>query len=377
VATTVFGGLVVCAGTSAAQPDSGAACSTADLIQIDAVRATEGVGPMYLPTDYSALSGAEQQFVVINLERVARGVVPVAGLTVSLCALASAGAQACTDPAFSASGLSWGGSIWAAGFPSTLEADFAWMYDDGPGSDNIACTSPTDGGCWGHRDIILTDPPGAQLVEGAATAFRNSASQYAVELEQPSGAQPALIYSWATALAAGAGSPPPPIRLAGWPVPVRLAGVDRIATAIAASRSLWGVAGSGRGAESVVIVRDDAFPDALAAVPLAAAERAPLLLTGSAGLDPRVSAEISRLLAPGATVYVVGGSNALSPEVSDGLSAAGYDVVASPVPTVLPPRWRSPASSATPPSCSRPTATTSPTPCAPVRRPPPTGAPSC
>src|SRR5580704_5610926 len=115
-----FGGISGCTPTGGPQPDSSPACVTSDLVQLDAVRATEGVGPMYLPSNYSKLSGAEQQFVVIDLERVDRGVPPVLGLTAAICALAAAGAQACTDPGFSPTGLTWGGSIWAAGFPSTL-----------------------------------------------------------------------------------------------------------------------------------------------------------------------------------------------------------------------------------------------------------------
>lgn len=325
-----FGGISGCAPTGGVQPDSSPACVTSDLVQIDAVRATEGVGPMYLPANYAKLSGGEQQFVVIDLERVDRGIRPVAGMTAAICELAAAGAQACTDPGFSPSGLSWGGSIWAAGFPSTLEVDFAWMYDDGPGSDNIACTSPTAAGCWEHRQIILADPAGPALVAGAADAFGNTVTQYAAELQQPTGGQPVLLYSWAAAVAAGAGSPSPaaaPTRPAGWPVPVRLAGADRVSTAIAISEATWGPAGSAHHAGSVVIARSDTFPDALDAVPLAAAEQAPLLLTGPSGLDPRVSAEITRILAPGATIFVVGGADALSPQIDQTLIGAGYTVV--------------------------------------------------
>jgi len=201
-------GSSACVQTGRAQPDSSPRCVAADLARIDAARAGEGVNAMFLPADYATLSGAEQQFVVINLERVDRGVPAVVGLTAPITTLAAAGANAGTDPGFSASGLSWGGSIWAAGFPSTLEADFAWMYNDGPGSDNIACTPADPSGCWGHRDIILANPAGARLVGGAAVAFTHAANQYAAELQQPTGAQPALVYSWATAVAAGAGTAP-------------------------------------------------------------------------------------------------------------------------------------------------------------------------
>jgi len=110
-------------------------------------------------------------------------------------------------------------------------------------------------------------------------------------------------------------------------VPLRLAGADRIATAIAISQSTWGGPGASRQAQSVVIAADDAYPDALAAVPLAAAKQAPLLFTGSADLDVRVAAELSRILAPGSTIYVVGGTAVLSPRIDKTLSSAGYGVV--------------------------------------------------
>src|SRR5579862_5548257 len=208
-ANLAFGISSACVQTGQAQPDSSVACVAADLADIDAARAREGVNQMDLPANYAQLSGAQQQFVVINLERVDRGVPAVLGLTAPIDTLAAAGATAGTDPSFPASGLSWGGGIWAAGFASTLEADFAWMYNDGPGSDNIACLTPTAAGCWGHRAVILANPAGARLVAGSGDAYLNSATQYATELQQPTGAQPALVYSWATAVAAGAGATTP------------------------------------------------------------------------------------------------------------------------------------------------------------------------
>jgi len=209
---TTFAPTTACAPTGTAQPNSSPACIAADLARIDAARAKEGVNPMYLPANYPTLSGADQQFVVINLERVDRGIPAIVGLSAPINALAANGVDAATDPSFPASGLSWGGSIWAAGFPSTLEADFAWMYNDGPGSNNIACTAANATGCWGHRDIILANPAGARLVAGAAVGYTNAASQFATEVQQPTGAEPALVYTWASAVAAGAGTPPASIR---------------------------------------------------------------------------------------------------------------------------------------------------------------------
>lgn len=78
------------------------------------------------------------------------------------------------------------------------------------------------------------------------------------------------------------------------------------------------------GAAHVVLSRDDKFPDALAGTPLVG--EGPLLLTPSASLAPSVRAELDRVLPDGGTVYLLGGTAALSATVEDELVAAGYDV---------------------------------------------------
>lgn len=95
---------------------------------------------------------------------------------------------------------------------------------------------------------------------------------------------------------------------------LRLAGHDRIATAVGLSRTF-------PAAEVVVIARADDYPDALAAAPLAAAVGGPILLAGGAGLDPLLRDELGRLGAD--TAYVLGGAAALSRQVEDDLAAAG------------------------------------------------------
>ncbi len=108
----------------------------------------------------------------------------------------------------------------------------------------------------------------------------------------------------------------------------RIAGQDRIATAVLGSRDVWGPAGgSGSQAQTAVIARSDDYPDALAGVPLAGADRGPLLLTTQSGLDSRVAGEVQRILASGSTVYVLGGTAALSPSVDSSLQSLGYQVV--------------------------------------------------
>jgi len=76
-----------------------------------------------------------------------------------------------------------------------------------------------------------------------------------------------------------------------------------------------------------VLAVDDDFPDALAGVPLAVAKGGPLLLTGSASLDPDVGTELVRILPPGATVYLLGGTSALSDSVAEGVTALGFNAI--------------------------------------------------
>ena len=106
--------------------------------------------------------------------------------------------------------------------------------------------------------------------------------------------------------------------------PTRVSGTDRESTAVAVSQSAFP---SGGTAPAVVLARADAFPDALAGGPLAAAKHAPLLLTSSGSLDTVTKAEIQRVLKPGGTVYLLGGTAALSASVSSAVSALGFSAV--------------------------------------------------
>ena len=76
-----------------------------------------------------------------------------------------------------------------------------------------------------------------------------------------------------------------------------------------------------------MLARSDTFADALAGTPLAVGKHGPLLLTGSSSLSSATSAEIQRVLAPGATVYVLGGISAITPAVANAVAALGHPVV--------------------------------------------------
>ncbi|WP_194906331.1 cell wall-binding repeat-containing protein [Catenulispora rubra] len=108
----------------------------------------------------------------------------------------------------------------------------------------------------------------------------------------------------------------------------RIGGTDRVATSIAVSQWSYSSAGAGgTQAKVAVLSRSDQFADALGGSALAAQKNGPLLLTATGQLDPRVGAELRRILAPGSTVYVLGGFSALSPAVEQQIRGLGLTPV--------------------------------------------------
>ena len=199
--------LGVCARAGA----TGTACARAATLAFDRARGLEGLGPLALPSRFAGLPPAEQLFVLANEERTSRGLAPFVGLTVDLGRRAAAAAAAGNDPTLTswrlgADGVAaWAGN-WASG-PTPLGASYAWMYDDGYGTGNLACPTPTASGCWGHRENILvrwTPTPGRWLLMGAASVDRGADSGgAAVLLVLVHGPRPALTYSWTEAVAEG------------------------------------------------------------------------------------------------------------------------------------------------------------------------------
>lgn len=122
----------------------------------------------------------------------------------------------------------------------------------------------------------------------------------------------------------GSPQPPTPPTPPSLPPVLRLWGKDRVATAVAVSQHAFPAAGSAR---AVVLARSDAFADAMAGVPLAAAEHGPLLLTAPGRLDPATRAEILRVLPRGRTVYLLGGPASLSPALAAAVEQLGYRTV--------------------------------------------------
>lgn len=101
--------------------------------------------------------------------------------------------------------------------------------------------------------------------------------------------------------------------------------LDRLADTddpVAAATLIAGAAFPSGSATRAVVARHDVFADALAGGPLAGPD-GPLLLTPSDALDGRVAAELERVLAPDATIYVLGGAQAIAEHVADQLGQYG------------------------------------------------------
>lgn len=164
-----------------------------DVSSIDACRAREGIGPVVLPSNWSSLTPTQQTFVLINLERVNRGLAPIAGLSASLDTLAANGAVNQTDPPFPSTGE--GGGIWAGG-GSAFGADMMWLYDDGANGFDANEDCATDPKyCWGHRDIILGSDGGGALVAGGGFSGSGGFGSFAY-LIMSHYATSDLIFSW-------------------------------------------------------------------------------------------------------------------------------------------------------------------------------------
>jgi hypothetical protein len=205
---------VACRSLNAVTP-----CLDATELAIDNARADEGVGPLVLPTDFESLTPSEQLFVLVDCERVDRGLTPVVGELDSLDVLAQAGAEDEVDPTFP-SGGSAGLTAWAwtanwASYNSLLNDFYMWMYDDGLGSGNIDCTEDDQSGCWDHRDNILgfqndvdgyggTLSFGGAAVDAGAGYGPRTVSATTLMTWSP-GPVSGFTYTWAEALADGAG----------------------------------------------------------------------------------------------------------------------------------------------------------------------------
>jgi hypothetical protein len=198
------------------------ACEQEAVDAINNGRASEGLPPLSLPSNFYSLAAPDQLLVLIDEERVSRGLTPVYGLVDNLNTDAEQGAQANQDPSpyvFSPSEpyTYEAASNWAEDY-STAGSVYDWMYNDGwgpNGSNNVDCTSPTAAGCWGHRDnILLNSGSGYVPVMGAASIPESQLGQSGSPFESdtlvitfvPSSDlnQLRFTYTWSQATADGA-----------------------------------------------------------------------------------------------------------------------------------------------------------------------------
>ena len=195
-------------------------CLQVTLDAIDRARTAEGVGPLSLPADFPQLSLSEQLFIVVDRERVDRGLAPFTELSADLTtqdARAAALGQLPPDP-----GVDYPNAYteYLGGVINTLDADFEWLYDDGPGVGLAHCGRDGGSGCWTDRHTVLARyGGGGPLVMGVGvdpTGDRSPgdvggpalAATFAVGPPDPG----PVLYTWAEAQAAMASGSLRPLR---------------------------------------------------------------------------------------------------------------------------------------------------------------------
>jgi hypothetical protein len=194
------------------------ACTASILLALNAARSHEGLSALTLPSNWSRLNPPEQTFVIVDIERTARGLPPYLGLNRQLRSAAQSAAVHEVDPNYAtnfragrdAQGVLGMGSTLAVGY-TPLEADYVWMYQDGWGGSvsatpNAACTSARARGCWGHRDELLgydgTYNFGVGMhcttcEMGTGFAVVNGMGSLTTLIELPAGAPPSMYFTWA------------------------------------------------------------------------------------------------------------------------------------------------------------------------------------
>ncbi|MGW0204983.1 cell wall-binding repeat-containing protein [Streptomyces sp. NPDC003233] len=108
----------------------------------------------------------------------------------------------------------------------------------------------------------------------------------------------------------------------------RVWGADVQGTNIAGSRWTWNTLGKSEpglmNASSAVLVSKDSQAYALTAPALAGKKHGPVLMTSGSALDSSVQTELKRILKPGASVYLIGGTSILSSGVASKVSSLGF-----------------------------------------------------
>ncbi len=185
-----------------------ARCLALAIGALEAGRRAEELPQLALPDDYGRLSTPERLFVLVNLERIARGVPPLVGLSAALDTVAQVAAATRRDPTPAATdaalpALSMG-AAWAGGQANAAAAVFAWIYADGwagHATTNVDCGAPAAPGCWEHRRILLGQATGStcqSCVAGSAatvTTVGRAERSYAFVIDHPR-VRPRLTFTW-------------------------------------------------------------------------------------------------------------------------------------------------------------------------------------
>jgi uncharacterized protein YkwD len=213
----------------------------------------------------------------------------------------------------------------------------------------LASLAPADWQRLGEN-VGRSQRPGstdAELIERLHVAFMNSPGHrdnvlgnwnqmgVGVEVAADGTLYITINFMLATSVPAPAPAPAPAPVPAPEPAPAYTGDIEGpVQEAAAIARQVFANRGAGgRQAEYAVVARAEVFADALGGAGLAA-DKAPILFTGgpngadtNPSLHPTTAAEIRRILGGSGTVYLLGGTEAISERVVSELAGAGYHVV--------------------------------------------------
>ena len=198
---------------SCSSAPAGARCINAAVYYLDQARAKLHQGPYRLPGNFPKLTPGRQILILTNLDRRLYRLAPITGLTSALDIVALGGRPGDPgvvgdgDPILRAPGVQTT-SNWAGGFPNIVLAYEAWMFNDGPGGNNLDCTPAHPTGCWAHRHDILAKflTAGASAMGVAAGKDSRGIRGYAMLIAKGNSSYTTgYSYRWSQAVADGAG----------------------------------------------------------------------------------------------------------------------------------------------------------------------------